>query len=139
MGERYDRRLAGWNRKIADPAHDEGDDEPVLGFVVRFASQSGGLAPDGYARLTEPQSRGVAHRGVAQHVGACSRDLSVFTIGRMADPAPHVIRDVLDHAWESAQRLAIEVIELSRRQTRSRDAVHRQAACRGGTPSRLST
>ena len=29
----------------------------------------------------------------------------------MADPAPPVIRDVLDHAWDSAQRLAIEVIE----------------------------
>ena len=29
----------------------------------------------------------------------------------MADPAPPVIRDVLDHAWEVAQRLAIEVIE----------------------------
>ena len=29
----------------------------------------------------------------------------------MADPAPPIIRDVLDHAWDSAQRLAIEVIE----------------------------
>jgi len=29
----------------------------------------------------------------------------------MADPAPPVIRDVLDHAWDVAQRLAIEVIE----------------------------
>jgi hypothetical protein len=29
----------------------------------------------------------------------------------MDDPAPPVVRDVLDHAWESAQRLAIDVIE----------------------------
>ncbi len=29
----------------------------------------------------------------------------------MADPAPPVIRDVLDHAWDVGQRLAIEVIE----------------------------
>jgi len=29
----------------------------------------------------------------------------------MADPAPPVIHDVLDHAWDVAQRLAIEVIE----------------------------
>jgi ubiquinone/menaquinone biosynthesis C-methylase UbiE len=27
----------------------------------------------------------------------------------MADPAPPVIRDVLDHAWDVAQRLAIDV------------------------------
>ena len=29
----------------------------------------------------------------------------------MADPAPPVVRDMLDHALESAQRLAIDVIE----------------------------
>jgi predicted secreted Zn-dependent protease len=29
----------------------------------------------------------------------------------MADPAPPVIGDVLDYAWDVAQRLAIEVIE----------------------------
>ena len=29
----------------------------------------------------------------------------------MADPAPLAVRDMLDHAWESAQRLAIDVIE----------------------------
>ena len=29
----------------------------------------------------------------------------------MVDPAPPVIRDVLDHAWDFVQRLAIEVIE----------------------------
>ena len=29
----------------------------------------------------------------------------------MADPIPPVVQDVLDHAWQSAQRLAIDVIE----------------------------
>jgi hypothetical protein len=29
----------------------------------------------------------------------------------MADPVPPVIRDVLDHAWQSAQCLAIDVID----------------------------
>jgi hypothetical protein len=29
----------------------------------------------------------------------------------MADPMPPVVQDLLDHAWESAQRLAIDVIE----------------------------
>ena len=29
----------------------------------------------------------------------------------MDDPVPPIVPDVLDHAWESAQRLAIDVIE----------------------------
>jgi hypothetical protein len=29
----------------------------------------------------------------------------------MADPVPPVVRDVLDHAWQSAQSLAIDVID----------------------------
>ena len=29
----------------------------------------------------------------------------------MADPIPRAVQDVLDHAWQSAQRLAIDVIE----------------------------
>jgi hypothetical protein len=37
--------------------------------------------------------------------------LACATAIYMADPAPPVIRDVLDHAWDVAQRLAIEVIE----------------------------
>jgi hypothetical protein len=32
------------------------------------------------------------------------------TIGCMDDPVPPVVPDVLDHAWQSAQRLAIDVI-----------------------------
>ena len=37
--------------------------------------------------------------------GACA------TIFGMDDPAPPAVRDMLDHALESAQRLAIDVIE----------------------------
>jgi predicted transcriptional regulator len=29
----------------------------------------------------------------------------------MADPIPPVVQDVRDHAWQSAQRLAIEVMQ----------------------------
>jgi hypothetical protein len=29
----------------------------------------------------------------------------------MAEPAPPDVRNIFDHAWESAQRLAIDVIE----------------------------
>lgn len=29
----------------------------------------------------------------------------------MADPVAPIVQDVLDHAWQSAQRLAIDVIE----------------------------
>src|ERR1700704_1636058 len=46
--------------------------------------------------------------------------LACATVIYMADPAPPVIRDVLDHAWDVAQRLAIEVIEYT---TNKRDHV----------------
>ena len=29
----------------------------------------------------------------------------------MADPVPRAVQDVFDHAWQSAQRLAMDVIE----------------------------
>jgi hypothetical protein len=43
-----------------------------------------------------------------------ARSLSVGTLcatfACMDDPVPSVVPDVLDHAWQSAQRLAIDVI-----------------------------
>ena len=57
----------------------------------------------------------------------------------MADPAPPVIRDVLDHAWDVAQRLAIEVIEYP---ADKRDQVMQcmgSLLVEGGTPRRLPT
>jgi hypothetical protein len=53
-------------------------------------------------------------------VGAPSRTTCLCYVVGMADPAPPVIRDILDHAWVSAQRLAIEVIEYP---TNKRDQV----------------
>jgi hypothetical protein len=57
----------------------------------------------------------------------------------MVEPAPPVIHDVLDHAWDVAQRLAIEVIEYPADKRDQVVQVHGQPACRGDTPSRLPT
>jgi hypothetical protein len=42
--------------------------------------------------------------------GTFSSELTVLRF-HMAEPAPHDVRDIFDHAWDSAQCLAIDVIE----------------------------
>jgi hypothetical protein len=88
--------------------------EAITAARAAITQRSGEHSVDrqGDNRMPDPATVGSAFSDrPAVSRGDLTAQPTCATFRCMAYPAPPVIRDVLDHAWDLAQRLAIEVIE----------------------------